>query len=150
MFTITWFSYIALLRSSLQSACVVCGKLMFSVVSVCHSGRGRVGVWQLPIMPSLGHRSYGGPPTCSSLFTWRPLPPRDLFKLIHLRYLPAPAPPNIYWQAGGWHSNERPSWKWIYYSMNDGNNQMFSVLGFICLKVCAPCANSYSAYFLKV
>ena len=85
------FSYIALLRSSLQSACVVCGKLMFSVVSVYHCGRWGVGMWQLPMMPSLSHRSCGWPSPCSNLFTWRPPPPRDLFKLIHLG-TPPPLP----------------------------------------------------------
>ena len=69
------FSYIALLRSSLQSACVVCGKLMFSVVS-CLSFWSRRG----------GHVTTTHDAIAKSQVIWGT---PNLFEFVHLE-IPSP------------------------------------------------------------
>ena len=113
-----------------------CGKLMFSVVNVCHSVYGGQGVpqwmWPLPLMPLVSHRSCGDPswlkpsspcPYHTSLTPW-PIPSPslssspDMFKFVQFgphctRALSQNMFKLVHYvvclQAGSLHSTEMPS-----------------------------------------
>ena len=90
---------------------VVCGKVMFSVVSVCQSGRsgGGITMWQVTWNPPPSQDTWDPPflKTCSNLFTWQS-PSPDQFKLIYLRTLHH-VPLTTFWRADGWPLTESPS-----------------------------------------
>ena len=79
---------------SLSPACVVCGRVILSVVSICS--------WEFHMLVGGSHDISGighilPPPVRSNLFSWDPHPFMTWGPLIF-----------IYWKAGGWPSTGRP------------------------------------------